>query len=148
MGRVLRTAAYTLGLPDDQEAMSFFGRVHTNPSWTENFVEWCSGLHWSTKNSSGVVFGGYLSGSVSKSPSANTQLESSLCRIHPAVHSISRDKRWAIRECAARIDFICVVADSSTVDYPSPPTLQRIADAVALRRIEDQEAWGSEWPAE
>ena len=38
MGRVLRTAAYTLGLSEDQEAMSFFGRVHTNPTWTDNFV--------------------------------------------------------------------------------------------------------------
>ena len=120
MGRVLRTAAYTLGLSEDQEAMSFFGRVHTNPTWTDNFVEWCANLTWSTKNSSGIVFGGYLSGNVSKSPSANTQLESSLCRLHPAVHSISRDKRWAIRECAARIDFICVVADSASADFPSP----------------------------
>ena len=148
MGRVLRTAAYTLGLSDDQEAMSFFGRVHTNPTWTDNFVEWCANLTWSTKNSSGIVFGGYLSGNVSKSPSANTQLESSLCRLHPAVHSISRDKRWAIRECAARIDFICVVADSTSADFPSPPVLQRIADAVAQRRIEDGEAWGSHWPAD
>ena len=97
-------------------------------------------LTWSTKNSSGIVFGGYLSGNVSKSPSANTQLESSLCRLHPAVHSISRDKRWAIRECAARIDFICVVADSASADFPNPPTLQRIADAVAQRRLEDGEA--------
>ena len=148
MGRVLRTAAYTLGLSEDQEAMSFFGRVHTNPTWTDNFVEWCANLTWSTKNSSGIVFGGYLSGNVSKSPSANTQLESSLCRLHPAVHSISRDKRWAIRECAARIDFICVVADSASADFPSPPVLQRIADAVAQRRIEDGEAWGSHWPAD
>ena len=148
MGRVLRTAAYTLGLSEDQEAMSFFGRVHTNPTWTDNFVEWCANLTWSTKNSSGIVFGGYLSGNVSKSPSANTQLESSLCRLHPAVHSISRDKRWAIRECAARIDFICVVADSASADFPSPPVLQRIADAVAQRGIEDGEAWGSHWPAD
>ena len=148
MGRVLRTAAYTLGLSEDQEAMSFFGRVHTNPTWTDNFVEWCANLTWSTKNSSGIVFGGYLSGNVSKSPSANTQLESSLRRLHPAVHSISRDKRWAIRECAARIDFICVVADSASADFPSPPVLQRIADAVAQRRIEDGEAWGSHWPAD
>ena len=148
MGRVLRTAAYTLGLSEDQEAMSFFGRVHTNPTWTDNFVEWCANLTWSAKNSSGIVFGGYLSGNVSKSPSANTQLESSLCRLHPAVHSISRDKRWAIRECAARVDFICVVADSASADFPSPPVLQRIADAVAQRRIEDGEAWGSHWPAD
>ena len=148
MGRVLRAAAYTLGLAYDQEAMSFFGRVHTNPTWTDNFVEWCANLTWSTKNSSGIVFGGYLSGNVSKSPSANTQLESSLCRLHPAVHSISRDKCWAIRECAARIDFICVAADSTSADFPSPPVLQRIADAVAQRRIEDGEAWGSHWPAD
>ena len=62
--------------------------------------------------------------------------------------SEDQDKRWAIRECAARIDFICVVADSASADFPNPPTLQRIADAVAQHRLEDGEAWGSHWPAE
>ena len=43
----------------------FFGRVHTNPTWTDDFVERCANLTWSTKNSSGIVLGGYLSGNVS-----------------------------------------------------------------------------------
>ena len=38
--RVIRTAAWTLGLRPDQESMSFFGRCHTNIGWTESFVEW------------------------------------------------------------------------------------------------------------
>ena len=36
--------------------MSFVGRCHTNPSWTDNFTEWAANLNWSTKNSSGIVF--------------------------------------------------------------------------------------------
>ncbi|CAE7213703.1 unnamed protein product [Symbiodinium sp. CCMP2592] len=141
-GRVIRTAAYTLGLRDDQESMSFFGRCHTNPSWTENFIEWAANLNWSTKNSSGIVFGGFLSGQFIKSPSANTILENSMCRLHPAVHSISKDKRWAIRESAARIDFIIVVADQDSADFPAPAMLPMIADRISQRSIQDTEAWG------
>ncbi|CAE6969415.1 unnamed protein product [Symbiodinium sp. CCMP2592] len=141
-GRVIRTAAYTLGLRDDQESMSFFGRCHTNPSWTENFIEWAANLNWSTKNSAGIVFGGFLSGQFIKSPSANTLLENSMCRLHPAVHSISKDKRWAIRESAARIDFIIVVADQDSADFPAPAMLPMIADRINQRSIQDTEAWG------
>ena len=54
-GRVIRTAAWTLGLRPDQESMSFFGRCHTNPSWTDNFIEWAANLNWSTKDSSGII---------------------------------------------------------------------------------------------
>ena len=59
-GRVIRTAAWTLGLRPDQESMSFFGRCHTNVGWTDSFIEWAANLNWSTKNSSGIVFGGYM----------------------------------------------------------------------------------------
>ena len=48
-GRVIRTAAWTLGLRPDQESMSFFGRCHTNIGWTNNFLEWAANLNWSTK---------------------------------------------------------------------------------------------------
>ena len=99
-GRVIRAAAWTLGLRPDQESMSFFGRCHTNIGWTDNFIEWAS-----TKNRSGIVFGGYMGGNFAKSPSANTVLENSMCPLHQAVHSVSKDKRWAIRESAARIDY-------------------------------------------
>ena len=48
-GRVIRTAAWTLGLRPDQESMSFFGRCHTNIGWTDSFIEWAANLNWSTK---------------------------------------------------------------------------------------------------
>ena len=90
-GRVIRTAAWTLGLRPDQESMSFFGRCHTNPSWTDNFIEWAANLNWITKTApelySVVTWAG---------TSANTVLENSMCRLHQAVHSVSKDKRWAI----------------------------------------------------
>ena len=44
-GRVIRTAAWTLGLRPDQESMSFFGRCHTNIGWTDSFIEWAANLY-------------------------------------------------------------------------------------------------------
>ena len=141
-GRVIRTAAWTLGLRPDQESMSFFGRCHTNIGWTDSFIEWAAGLGWSTKNSSGIVFGGYMGGNFAKSPSANTVLENSMCRLHQAVHSVSKDKRWAIRESAARIDYIFIVADQDSADFPARSMLNTIADKISQRAIQDTEAWG------
>ena len=39
--------------------MSFFGRCDDMDG---KLIEWAANLNWSTKNSSGIVFGGYLSG--------------------------------------------------------------------------------------
>ena len=141
-GRVIRTAAWTLGLRPDQESMSFFGRCHTNIGWTESFIEWAANLNWSTKNSSGIVFGGYMGGNFAKSPSANTVLENSMCRLHQAVHSVSKDKRWAIRESAARIDYIFIVADQDSADFPARSMLNTVAHKISQRAIQDTEAWG------
>ena len=145
-GRVIRTAAWTLGLRPDQESMSFFGRCHTNIGWTDNFIEWAANLNWSTKNNSGVVFGGYMGGNFAKSPSANTVLENSMCRLHQAVHSVSKDKRWAIRESAARVDYIFIVANQDSADFPARSMLNTIADTISQRAIQDTEAWGG-WRA-
>ena len=145
-GRVIRTAAWTLGLRPDQESMSFFGRCHTNIGWTDSFIEWAANLNWSTKNSSGIVLGGYMGGNFAKSPSANTVLENSMCRLHQAVHSVSKDKRWAIRESAARIDYIFIVADQDSADFPARSMLNTIADKISQRAIQDTEAWGG-WRA-
>ena len=145
-GRVIRTAAWTLGLRPDQESMSFFGRCHTNPSWTDNFIEWAANLNWSTKNSSGVVFGGYMGGHFVKSPTVNTVLENSMCRLHQAVHSVSKDKRWATRESAARNGYIIIVADQDSADFPARGMIPTIADKISQRSIQDTEAWGG-WRA-
>ena len=120
-GRVIRTAVWTLGLRPDQESMSLFGRCHTNIGWTDSFSEWAANLNWSTENSSGIVFGGYMGGNFAKSPSANTVLENSMCRLHQAVHSVSKDKRWAIRESAAQIDYIFIVADQIRPTFQLDP---------------------------
>ena len=145
-GRVIRTAAWTLGLRPDQESMSFFGRCHANPSWTDNFIEWAANLNWSTKNSSGIVFGGYMGRHFVKSPSANTIWENSMCRLHQAVHSVSKHKRWAIKESAARIDYIFIVADQDSADFPVRAMTPTIADKISQRAIQDTEAWGG-WRA-
>ena len=65
---------------------------------------------------------------------------------HQAVHSVSKDKRWAIRESAARIDYIFIVADQDSADFPARSMLNTIADKISQRAIQDTEAWGG-WRA-
>ena len=95
------------------------------------------------KNSS---FGGDMGGHFVQSPTANTVLENSMCRLHQAVHSVSKDKRWAIRESAARIDYIFIVADQDSADFPARAIMPTIADKISQRSIQDTEAWGG-WRA-
>ena len=87
-----------------------------------------------------------MGGNFAKSPSAKTVLENSMCRLHQAVHSVSKDKRWAIRESAARIDYIFIVADQDSADFPARSMLNTIADKISQRAIQDTEAWGG-WRA-
>ena len=132
-GRVIRTAAWTLGLRPDQESMSFFGRCHTNIGWTESFIEWAANLNWSTKNSSGIVFGGYWAEISQKAPPPTLSWKTPWGGWHQAVHSVSKDKRWATRESVARIDYIFIVADQDLADFPDRSMLNTIADKISQR---------------
>ena len=69
-----------------------------------------------------------------------------MCRLRQAVHSVSKDKRWAIRESAARIDYIFIVADEDSADFPVRVMMPTIADKISQRAIQDTEAWGG-WRA-
>ena len=123
--------------------MSFCGRCHTNVGWTDSFIEWAANLNWSTKNSSGIVFGGYMGGNFAKSPSANTVLENSMCRLHQAVHSVSKDRQKMGDQrisCPDRLHFI--VADQDSAGFPARSMLNTIADKISQRAIQDTEAWG------
>ena len=128
--------------------MSFFGRCNTNIGWTDNFIEWAANLNWSTKNSSGIVFGGYMGGNFAKSPSANTVLENSmsLCAgcIRPyTLFQKTKDGRLE-NQLPGSTTFL--VADQDSADFPARSMLNTIADKISQRAIQDTEAWGG-WRA-
>ena len=118
--------------PKAKSGVDVLFRSMPHQYWVDrSFSEWAANLNWSTKNSSGIVFGGYMGGNFAESPSANTVLENSMCRLHQAVHSVSKDKRWAIRQSAARIDYIFIVADQDLADFPARSMLNTIADKIS-----------------
>ncbi|CAE7276747.1 unnamed protein product [Symbiodinium natans] len=123
-GRILPTAKQTLHLKPPQSSWSFFCKVLTTPDWEEARNEFVSNMHWSTKNSCGVVFSGRVGGAAHKAQGANTVLENALGRFHPVVHSPSKtDKRWCVRTTAARIDVIYIVSSMHSLDFPFEPSL-------------------------
>ena len=62
-------------------------------SWVPSLTELLSKVHYSTKNSSGVVVGGMFGHTGPKSKRPETTHESHLCKYHCLVHSPSSDKR-------------------------------------------------------
>ena len=153
-GRVLATAKQTLSLKLGQTSFSFFCRCSSNPDWIESWQDMIGAMHWSTKNSCGIVFSGRIAGEAFKAQGANVSLENALCKFHPFVHSPAKDKRWCVREINARIDTIFLVSGLNEADFPHHSTqfgesLPPIQDRPSHRRelkpgflaIEDQ-SWG------
>ena len=122
----------------DDESFSFFGRVTQEVHWPQGFNNWLGKLHWGTKNCAGIVVGGLLEGEATRSPAPDTSRENALTAEFPAVHSPASDKRWAIREAAARIDFIWVLSDIKNAAFPPDLTP---ADSQSAR-IQDEDSWG------
>ena len=111
LGRVLRSsleAVGPVGFSQSDEVLSFYGTASQEAHYEPCKLEFVSKLHHSTKNSAGVVVGGFIGTAHHKSKSSSTVHEGHLCKFHALVHSPSGDKRWAIREAAGRIDRIWV----------------------------------------
>ena len=102
----LPTDYQVAGLNANKDTFSFYGRSMNNPEWTQGVAQLACKCFFSTKNCSGIVFAGLMPSNHVKCKSASTSSENNLARFHPLVHSCSRDRRWAIRFVAARIDFI------------------------------------------
>jgi hypothetical protein len=78
-----------------------------------------------------------LEGETTKSPAADTSRENALTAEFPAVHSPAGDKRWAVREAAARIDFLWVLSDMKHAHFPPD-----INQGEQQGRIQDEDSWG------
>ena len=142
-GRVFRSDAEVVGTPKGEDCFSFYGKAMQWTNWAPSLTEFLTKAHHSTKNSSGVVVGGYLGSQHVKSKSAQTTHESHLCKYHCLVHSPSSDKRWAIREAGARIDRIWVL--SSTHWSSSSSIANPFLPGPALLALDDD--WGKNWPS-
>ena len=142
-GRVFRSDAEVVGTPNSEDCFSFYGKAMQWTNWVPGLTEFLTKAHHSTKNSSGVVVGGYLGSQHVKSKSAQTTHESHLCKCHCLVHSPSSDKRWAIREAGARIDRIWVL--SSTHWSSGSSSANPFLPGPALLALDDD--WGKNWPS-
>ena len=142
-GRVFRSDAEVVGTPKGEDCFSFYGKAMQWTNWVPSLTEFLTKAHHSTKNSSGVVVGGYLGSQHVKSKNAQTTHESHLCKYHCLVHSPSSDKRWAIREAGARIDRIWVL--SSTHWSSSSSSANPFLPGPALLALDDD--WGKNWPS-
>ena len=129
IGRVLRSSAEAVQVaPHDDVFFSFYGKATQDVRYQPSKLDFISKLHHGTKNSAGVVVGGFMGTPHHKSKSSRTVHEGHLCKFHALVHSPSGDKRWAVREAAGRIDRIwvsvqhpqCSVTNEQLRRRPSP----------------------------
>ncbi|CAE7203288.1 unnamed protein product [Symbiodinium sp. CCMP2592] len=143
LGRVIRSSAEAVHVAPHDHVCSFYGKATQNVYYEESKLDFVSKLHHSTKNSAGVVVGGYLGSAHHKSKSSSTVHEGHLCKFHPLVHSPSGDKRWAVREAAGRIDKIWILSSTHSITLPmSTPNNPR---PITFETGEGQD-WGVSWP--
>ncbi|CAE7822932.1 unnamed protein product [Symbiodinium sp. CCMP2592] len=143
LGRVIRSSAEAVHVAPHDHVCSFYGKATQNVYYEESKLDFVSKLHHSTKNSAGVVVGGYLGSAHHKSKSSSTVHEGHLCKFHALVHSLSGDKRWAVREAAGRIDKIWILSSTHSISLPmSTPNNPR---PITFETGEGQD-WGVSWP--
>ncbi|CAE7255104.1 unnamed protein product, partial [Symbiodinium natans] len=94
-GRILPTDVKVAGVPNGEDSFSFYGRATDKPEWQEGVQEFVAQLHHSTKNSCGIMFGGYLSCNHTKSKTASASHENHLAKFHPLILSPASDKQGA-----------------------------------------------------
>ena len=101
-GRMLRTCNETVGCKSNQTAFGFFGRACYEGD-SRAMAEMVASLTFHTKNQTGTIISGTMCTTHHKSEFAETQHEVLQCRCFELIKSVSKDKRWAVRESAARI---------------------------------------------
>ena len=77
-GRVFRSDAEVAGTPTGEDCYSFYGKAMQWTNWVPSLTEVLTKAHHSTKNSSGLVVGGYLGSQHVTSKRAETTQESHL----------------------------------------------------------------------
>ena len=114
VGKVLRSATGQVGLDPSsgQYSFRFFAKVCDKQPWSDDWKHWVSGASHSTKNQDDVLLLGFLETVHHKAPSANTSHENNLTRLYALVHSPAADRRWAVREAAARLDCVAICSKS------------------------------------
>ena len=101
-GRMLRTCNETVGCKSNQTAYGFFGRACYEGD-SRAMAEMVASLTFHAKIQTGTIISGTMCTTHHKSEFAETQHEVLQCRNFELVKSVSKDKRWAVRESAARI---------------------------------------------
>ena len=118
IGRVLRSSAEAVQVAPHDDAFSFYGKATQDVHYQPSMLDFICKLHHGTKNSAGVVVGGFTGTPHHKSKSSSTVHEGHLCKFHALVHSPSGDKRWAVREAAGRVDRIWVLSSNHSAQLP------------------------------
>ena len=139
--------ADVVGTPPGEDCFSFYGKATQWSNWTPHLTEFLTKIHYSTKNCSGVVVGGFLGCNHQRSKRAETTHESHLCKYHCSVHSPSSDKRWAIREAGARIDRLWVLSSTHGAGDSSAPSSGLFLPPTPLLAVTNDDDWGSKWPS-
>ena len=127
VGKVLPTDHSVAGLDPSDDTFSFFGRSMNAPQWNEGVLALACKCYHSTKNWSGLLPCGHAKGK-----RADVAYKNNLSKFHALVHSVSTNRRWAIRFTAARIDYIFVLADRAKAAYPPDETRRRVKRQKAL----------------
>ena len=139
--RVLRSSIEAVQVAQHDEVLSFYGKATQDEQYEPSKLDFVSKLHHSTKNSAGVVVGGFLGTAHHKSKSSSTVHEGHLCKFHSLVHSPSGGKRWAIREAAGRIDRIWVLSSTHSAQL----AMNSDADFSAPRAVTFDGGDGNDW---
>ena len=86
-GRVFRSDAEVAGTPTSEDCYSVYGKAMQWTNGVPSLTEFLTKAHRSTKNSSGLVVGGYLGSQHVTSKRAETTHESHLRKYHCLVHN-------------------------------------------------------------
>ena len=98
----------------------FFGRA-CYESDDRSMAQMVSTLTLHSKNQTGTLISGILCTSHHKSECADTHHETQQLKTYELVKSVSKDKRWAVRESAARITrfYLTSAARDTSEDWGS-----------------------------
>ena len=146
LGRVLRSSAEAVQVAPYDDVFSFYGKATQDVHYEPSKLDFISKLHHGTKNSAGVVVGGFMGTPVHKSKSSSTVHEGHLCKFHALVHSPSGDKRWAVREAAGRIDRIWVLSSTHSAQLPMSSSSDPQTRRAVTFDTGDGNDWGVSWP--